>query len=119
MDLQTFVQESLVQIAQGVEGANRALASSAARVNPPNLVVASREYPGCIGWIDPDAQPPVLVQEVRFDVAVRVSEGAGGSARAVITLGPFEVEGGGGRDSSSARVSRLSFSVPVKLPTSS
>ena len=63
MDLKEFIKESIVQIAQGIEEANKELEKSLSMVNPIHIVAnsdsaqayaktrsPSHDNPGCICW---------------------------------------------------------------------
>jgi len=107
MDLKAFVQETLVQIVEGVEGAQRQLASGAsnARINPTTL-------------FDTDSSGHGTPAPVEFDVAVTVSEantsGVGGGLKVVgIQLG------GETKDTKTVQaVSRIKFAVDLAQPSS-
>ena len=77
MDLATFIKESLVQIAKGIEEANSSLQGTTASVNPRKIVPSPRGDTKFYGYLSekPDTSHMRVVQEIEFDVAVHVTEG--------------------------------------------
>ena len=102
MNLTEFVEKVLVQIAQGVHGAQKGVAGTGATINP-----APR---GSIAIVAPGG---VELQNVEFDVAVSASEeteGKGGIT--VLSL----VGVAGEKKWREESVSRVKFTVPIGLP---
>src|SRR5260370_33921195 len=96
MELKDFVSRTITDIIEGVREA-QAAAGSDAYVNPG----IGREI-------------------VEFDVALTVTEAAEKKGGGGITVAGFlKAEGGGGSSSSNSSISRVKFSVAVKLPTQS
>ena len=52
MELQQFIEETLVQIAHGIDGANERLAESSAAVNPRNVITYLKEVTRLHGYLD-------------------------------------------------------------------
>lgn len=123
MDVQEFVQQTLMQIVNGVRGAQEELGNSSngrtlkgppkdgsttGRVNPPYESVG-----GDLSKQSAFSEDGHLLQAVEFDMAVTVEEGA--SAKAGIKVLGL----GGGSGDFAARtssVSRVKFSVLVEMP---
>jgi hypothetical protein len=101
MDLKTFVQTTLVQIVEGVEGAISQIARSGknAKINP---------FPAHGNHSD--------AKDVDFDVAVTVTDSKSGSGGAGIRIASFQIGGQGEVTVQSHAVSRIKFAVPVAIP---
>lgn len=97
MNLQDFIKETLVEIMQGVRDAQQEIGAntSGEPATVTGTIVGSN-----------------VLQQVDFDVAVTTTSESGGGAK-VSVLGI-----GAGMDgkSSTEAVSRIKFSVPIKLP---
>ena len=101
MELKDFIEETLKQIISGVRRAQESAIELGAKINPRGGSV-------------------VEMRNVHFDVAVSTS----GGTEAKGGIGVFVVPGGstGSQDQSdvaSSSMSRIKFSVPVKLPVQS
>jgi hypothetical protein len=112
MDLKDFVAGSLTQIAEGIKAAQQASTASGAWINP-----MSRQIPGGADRslvMMPEGRR--YLHEVKFDVAVTISDEqkAGAGAGITILWAKFGAEGEAA--SKNAAVSRVQFSVPVMWP---
>lgn len=111
MELKEFVTGVLVDIVEGIRAAQKGVGSDDAEVSPEmdHRQVAS----GWKGLNDRHARP---VHVVEFDVAVAAAEGSGTKGGIGVVVGIFAL---GTRAESSAAnetVSRVRFSVPLRLP---
>ena len=109
MDLKTFVSTTLQEIVAGISEAKAAIEQidSSARINP-----TMRSH---------NSQRSAITNEkpVEFDVAVTVSEEAGGGGKAGVKIASlFEVGGEAKSRSASETVSRIKFSVGLAQPGS-
>lgn len=114
MKLEKFVEESLKQIIGGVIKAKKYAEENDSSINPintkfnPNIVTAIY-----------DLDTGVLLQNIDFDIAVSVLESNGSTTSKGETIGdisvstPYQEE-----NKSNSSISRIKFSVPVRLPTS-
>lgn len=120
MDLQTFIRETLVQIARGIEEASEELKESGALINPENVANANQQGSVVYGQIVPkrDAIMRRHVHSVTFDVAVAASEGTGTKGGIGVVVGAIALGSQGQSNASSSSTSRVQFSVPVALPES-
>ena len=120
MDLKTFIKESLVQIAQGIEEASADLKESTAIVNPPNVVGTNGTNDSKVYGHLTDRQEIVttIVQKIDFDVAVTAASGTEKKGGAGIMVGAIGIGGQGKADTSNSSQSRIRFSIPMVLPTS-
>jgi len=121
IQLQDFIRETLVQIANGINEANLTLANTNATVNPP-FILSDPKNPKLYGYLVDDPEDNAYestrqhVDLIDFDVAVHASEGKqtkGGIGIAVATIG---LGAGGRSDSSVSSESRIKFSIPMVLP---
>jgi hypothetical protein len=110
MDLRSFVSETLVSIAEGVALARRHRIDSAAAGWPARPLLPAA----------PDTLPDSAMTEVRFDIALTVSEEAGRSGSRKAGLNIRLAEGSLGSETASRKsdetVSRIAFAVPLRLP---
>lgn len=114
MDLKTFVEETLCQLAEGVDAAQKRLAPLGVTVNPYFWLGAQGQpqratTPG-------KAQISPHLQTVDFDVAVTAAEkdSAGGGFSIAVVMAKLGM--GGQSETSSATVSRVRFQVVIDLP---
>lgn len=118
MDLQTFITETLVQIANGISEANVLLANVHAVANPRNVSPTGEAGGTVYGHIVPDelGQMRRVVQSVNFDVAISVAEGSGTKGGIGVVVGAIALGGQGSSSTNNASQSRVSFTVPMALP---
>ncbi len=101
MDLQEFVSQTLVQIIQGVKDAQQEARKHGGKVNPDQ---SHSPFPG------------KDIQNVEFDVALTVTEGTGTKGGMGLVVGPLALGTQGESKAQNSSVSRVRFSVPVRLP---
>ncbi len=78
MDLQTFIKQTLIEIARGIESAGKELKGSSAVVSPKNIVTAGENKFAVYGWKIGDDEKKTHrrpIEATNFDVAVYASEG--------------------------------------------
>lgn len=114
MDLQEFIQQSLIQIAHAVREVNQSFASESleARANPAGILQRSKSSE--IHASLPDTQM------IEFDVAVTVTESGEetSSKKGGLTLSIVGASVGKEKtaEQSNSSVSRLRFAIPLRLP---
>lgn len=120
MNLTTFIRESLVQIARGIEEANDALADTTAKVNPRGIAPSPKGDTKFYGYLNEDDTVKYrrVVQEIEFDIAVHVSEGTETKGGIGIMVGSIGLGSHGKSQAGSTSESRLKFTVPMVLPVS-
>ena len=103
MELREFVTSTLVQILEGVGDAQDHLVKSGRKgiINPT--------WGGGEKLYD-------HVQSVSFDVAVTVSDKAGGAANAGIKVMAIDIGAKGSIEAQNSNVSRVSFAIPIVPP---
>lgn len=118
MDLATFVKESLVQIARGIEEANSALAGTSAQVNPRNIVPSPKGDTKFYGYLNETDSNNYMrvVQEIEFDVAVHATEGTETKGGIGIMVGAVGIGSQGKSQAGNSSESRLKFNIPMVLP---
>lgn len=115
MELQEFIQKTLVQIAKGISEANLKLADIGATANPKNF------SPSCDaghshGHCTPDSPGFKYVQLIEFDVAVYASEGTEKSGGIGIAVASIGLGGKAKSESSTSSESHIRFSIPMLSP---
>jgi len=115
MKLEDFISETLKQIISGVKNAQEFAKNSGAKVVPKNLLVNSNQGNTRIIEIDSNQ----IVQEIKFDIAVSITEGTQTSAGIGIFVGPIGVGSQGKSDESNTSTNRIKFEIPIILPTQS
>ena len=105
MELEEFIRSSMLQIMQGIRGAQQEwkTPSSGAGVISP-------------AWDGPDDFVN-RVQEVKFDVAVTAATKTEGGGSGGIKVVALDVSGKVSRSAENSTVSRISFSIPILPPT--
>lgn len=120
MDLATFIRESLVQIARGIDEANTALEGTTAKVNPRGIVPSPKGDTKFYGYLNESNEKEWrrVVQEIEFDVAVHATEGTETKGGIGIVVGVIALGSQGKSQEGSSSESRLKFTVPMVLPIS-
>ena len=114
LNLQEFIAEALVQIAQGVKDAQEKMGESGAMINPKEYAV---QPSGQLQWFKGgfSSEQPHIGQNIEFDVAVEaVDKGTlkgGIGVAGVINIG-YKAE----KDKENSTISRIKFSIPMFLP---
>lgn len=119
MQLQEFVTESLLQIANGVSEAQRKIVGNA-QINP-RLPDHANVSSGHFTKIPKDMillRDGEVVTMVQFDVAVTTTEGTGTKGGIGVVSGILNLGSSGQSDRSNSAVTRLQFAVPMVLPGS-
>lgn len=118
MELQEFVEQTIIQVVRGVEAAQASLVDSKAKVNPlldGSGSTADFTSNGLARMKQRDGGG--LAQIVKFDVALTVVESTGGKAGIGVFSGAFNLGAGAKTDLSNSYVSRVQFTVPLSLPS--
>lgn len=120
MDIATFIKETLVQIAQGIEGANEKLKGSTAVVNPRGIRPSPKDDTKFFGYLEEKDTEKFLrvVQEIEFDVAVYATEGTETKGGIGIMVGTIGLGSHGKSQAGSSSESRIRFKVPMVMPCS-
>ena len=115
MNLSDFVQDSLTQIAKGIEGASSELKDTDALINPRNMAVNRGSGPN-YGYITTGNEQLRIVELVEFDVAITIAEGNEKNGKVGISVGSIGLGVGGKNSESNSSQSRIRFKVPVAWP---
>jgi tryptophan synthase beta subunit len=116
MELQEFITESLVQIVQAVQDAQKKVADTGAKINPQmkNIFPSGEQTHPAFGWsADPTPNPVMLID---FDVAVTAETGKQ-TKGGIGIAGVFALGSQGASDTTNASISRIRLCVPLLLPT--
>jgi hypothetical protein len=108
MNLDEFVEATLIDIVAGVERAQQNIGRSGAWINPTRRDFSEKSLQSGVSM----GGRVALLREVEFDIAVTVTTGAGGKGE--LKVAAFSLGGGATREHES--ISRVKFSVPVVWP---
>ncbi len=113
MDLKTFVEETLCQIAEGIQGAQKRLEGTGAIINPYYVVRSN----GKERLVDPaQGFEQKDLQTVSFDIALSATKGGKAGGGFAVTVLAANLNAGAHKESSDSSVSRVRFEVTVDLP---
>lgn len=117
MNLNEFIKESIVQISNGIIGANEELKDTGAVVNPEHLKVYS-ENAKAFGRVEKqDDEKYPLVHLIEFDVAIEAGTGSSAGGGLNLSIASIGIGGKAETKSSNNTVSRLQFKIPMVFPT--
>ena len=112
MDLKRFVSETLTQVFEGVADAQEK-AGSDGRICPVIRKDSIRDSTQIPALTD-DGQP---VEYLGFEVSVKVDDSNEVGGKLGISIATFSIGGEGKTIASEGAVSKISFRIPVVLPT--
>jgi hypothetical protein len=107
MELKEFIQKSIIEIIDGVTGAQNYAKDKGARVNPVNIASGNTKVWDSNGLIG---------QSVEFDVAVIVNESSEGKINAGINVWGIGAGGQQSNGQENSTTSRIKFSIPLFSP---
>lgn len=113
MELQEFIASALTQIIKGVALAQTNVADCGASVNPIRAMQGAKDHTPYVRTEDGDFR---VIETIRFDVAVTVSDNQQAGAGAGIKVFGASLGASGKVAYENSSVSRVSFEVPVALP---
>lgn len=114
MDLREFIKQTLTEIAAGVKDAQESVRASGGYANPAHDRRLRDSNEAHFGSLE-DGQHVFLVD---FDVAVCATDGEQAEAGAKVQIASIvNVGTQGGFEKSSSVTSRITFKVPLALPT--
>jgi hypothetical protein len=118
MDLRTFIAETLVQIADGINDANAKLTKVGAVANPANVEPSTQQDANIYGVIVPPKDNVLyrVVQAVNIDVAVVAADDRSTKGGIGIVVGAVALGTQGAAAVNNSSQSRVQFSVPMALP---
>lgn len=112
MTVKEFVEDTLVQIVEGVQGAQERTSKSGAGINRAGMTLTFAQLNG--RRYDP--QTHEVEELVRFDIAVTIEGGTGTKGGVGVFLGGVALGSQGQSSSKDAQVSRVQFAVPIVYP---
>lgn len=114
MKLDKYVEETIKQVITGIGAAKSFGEQHNAQVNPASATFSSGNDSVIFC-----SNTGVPIQEIRFDIAVAVSEGNTETEAPEITVGSSTIVGNNSTtETSNSSVNRIQFSIPVLLPIS-
>jgi hypothetical protein len=121
MELQQFIEQTLVRIAKGIAGANKSLKEdsslkdSGAVVSPAHIANVGLR-PGAFGdKFERDCEP--IVHLIQFDVAVTATSGTATSGGVGVKLAVVDLGTKGQSDRKDTNESRIKFGIPMVFPS--
>ena len=112
MELKTFIAETLKQLVEGIEDAQKGVEGVGATINPQGTFQdGNRLY-----WT-PGAHIDKAVQIVDFDILVTETAGDEKGARIGVLFSSVGLGAQGKSESGSSATNRVKFSVPIMLPS--
>lgn len=115
MDISEFIKETIREVSNGVYQASIDCSQLGIIVNPTITVGENGEY------IIPRKPSSVAmqrrVQKIDFDIAVEVTETTEKSGQAGVAIHVVSGKGNYSKGQTNSTTSRISFSVPICLPT--
>jgi hypothetical protein len=119
MDLKSFIKESLVQIAAGIQEADTEVHKFGGAVNPRDVITNEKEDRP-YGFYVEDANGSYRrpVESISFDVVVTVREGSETKGGIGVHVGAIAVGSAGKSAKASDSESRIQFTVPLMMPVS-
>ena len=109
MQISEFVSQTLIQIVKGVELANTEFKkiSQSAEADPSKAFVKSGD--AVVSALTPD------IHEIHFDIAVTVESSKETQGSAGVGISVVKLNTQGQSSNSNSSISRVSFSIPLKL----
>lgn len=116
MELKEFIKEALVQISEGIEAAQTEVRDCGGFVNPAHRASTKTSDTSHFGAVG-NGKNIFLVD---FDVSISVVEGTETDAQAKLNVASLLSLGAGGKsEQNSTATNKISFKVPIALPTDS
>lgn len=110
MDIKDFVENTLLQIVQGVNSANEQLKDSGA-------IISSKDVRPLREGTTYNTRTGDLVNLIEFDIAVTVNEKDTANGGAGIKIVGISIGGSLQNETSNQSISRIKFSIPLTLPS--
>jgi len=111
MELNTFVTQTITQIAEGVSQVQEKIDKFSAIVNPPGII----DLNGIV--IISDRSGYRTAQNIEFDVSLTETESTQAGGQVGVFFGSVGIGGHGKTEVGSNAVNRVKFSVPIALPS--
>ena len=110
MDIKDFVENTLLQIVNGVNDANKKLIDTGA-------IISSKDIRPMREGTTLNTKTGDLVNLIEFDIAVTVNEKDTANGGAGIKIVGFNVGGTLQNEITNQSISRIKFSIPLTLPS--
>jgi len=115
MDLKEFLSETLVQIVEGIEDAQHRTAD---KQNVGLNIPVSNPTKELVNFAMVNSSGSHQVQLIQFDIAITATEGTDTKGGIGVVAGVLNLGSSGQSHAENATVSRVKFTLPVLLPTS-
>lgn len=111
MELKAFIEETLCQIAEAMNGAQSRLEYLGVNINPPYMVEEGE-------YVDASHRSSTVhcLQKVDFDIAVTASSGMKKDSELSISVLAAKLGGAAATESVNSAVSRIRFQLVVRMP---
>lgn len=113
MELKEFIKETLLDVANGIEEANSELKSINSFVAGDNIKRIGEETIKIAMGADGQEH---LISDIKFDIAVTISESGKKEGGGHISVLPIKIGGKLQNENLSTVTSKLQFSIPLALP---
>jgi len=114
MTVKEFVEDTLVQIVEGVKAAQERIGSSNAFINLKGMTFQTNQLEGR-RW---NPQTLELEERVRFDLAITNESGTGTKGGVGVFLGSVALGSQGQSANKDVILNRVQFSIPIVFPQS-
>ncbi|CAM1364242.1 hypothetical protein [Tenacibaculum xiamenense] len=111
MKLEDFISESIIQIINGVEKAQRFALEKKAKVNPKSLILLKASENS---YVDEYSNKPA--QSIDFDISITTKEEGGTSGKLGVFVSVFKAGVEGREAIENFTSNKIKFSVPIVLP---
>ena len=116
MDLKTFVEETLCQLAEGIEAAQGRLAGRGVLINPPFVPGSGGSLIVNLDTLAGRDSYARYLQKIDFDIAVTASDAKQCGGRFSISVLSARIGADGKNENFNSSVSRIRFQVVARLP---
>lgn len=119
MELKDFIKETILEISTAIKEANEEAEKNGLNimVNPDGIYGGSAHERSYTVQRD-EMNTTRIIEEIKFDVAVTTEAEKTGNVKGGIKIASFDIGGGGSLADKNSTISRITFSIPVSLPTS-
>lgn len=115
MELNTFITDTLTQIAEGARDAQKAFKDMGCRVNPSDFETVGGNIP--YGKDAALRSKINMLCNVQFEVALTSGSTSGGKGGVNVLFGAVTVGGNLSGEESETSLTRVKFNIPISLPS--
>ncbi|MGN6491214.1 MAG: hypothetical protein ACTHLE_04405 [Agriterribacter sp.] len=107
MELKTFIEETLVQIVEGVKAAQNAIDKEMAMVMPQGIQI--EEGPEHVNY----ASDYGYLQKIHFSVVLSIDENSISSVKGGVKVLNVGAEGNSGKEKKESKMNSIKFKIPI------